>query len=167
MKEIEVLITACRESAVIPSYARCGDAGMDVSAAVEMLIRPGETAAVPTGLKAAIPEGFELQVRPRSGISLNTPLRIPNSPGTIDSGFRDEIRIIITNTSRPDVSAGCAEVFGISSKGNHEGTYLIKAGDRIAQFVLNEVPVIRWKQAASLEGVGKDRKGGFGSTGID
>ncbi len=167
MKEIEVLITACRESAVIPSYARYGDAGMDVSAAVEMLIRPGETAAVPTGLKAAIPEGFELQVRPRSGISLNTPLRIPNSPGTIDSGFRDEIRIIITNTSRPDVSDGCAEVFGISSKGNHEGTYLIKAGDRIAQFVLNEVPVIRWKQTASLEGVGKDRKGGFGSTGID
>ena len=163
MKEIEVLINVCSEGVSVPVYAREGDAGMDVSAACEVLIRPGETVAVPTGLKVAIPEGYEIQVRPRSGISLNTPLRISNSPGTIDSGFRDEIKIIITNTCR----TGGEGYHGVASKGNVEGTYRILPGDRIAQFVLKEVPVIKWKEVCSVDGIGNDRKGGFGSTGID
>ena len=173
MQEVEILVTKCRDTAVIPAYARPGDAGMDVCAAVEMDIRPGETAAVPTGLKVAIPEGYELQVRPRSGISLNTPLRITNSPGTIDSGFRDEVRIIISNTARfskPDdreYACDAGEALSVSAKGNQEGTYRIMPGDRIAQFVLQKVPVIKWNEVPSLDGVGNDRKGGFGSTGTD
>jgi len=99
-ENVEVFVEICREGAVIPKYAKPWDAGMDICAAEDVIIRPGETVIVPTGLKMAIPEGYEIQVRPRSGISLNTPLRITNSPGTIDSGYRDEIGIIITNTSR-------------------------------------------------------------------
>ena len=98
-EKIEVHITRCRSNAHLPFYAKPGDAGMDLVAAEETLLAPGETKLVPTGLKVAIPEGFEIQVRPRSGLSLHTPLRIPNSPGTIDAGFRDEICIIVTNTS--------------------------------------------------------------------
>ncbi|MDD4188959.1 MAG: aminotransferase, partial [Eubacteriales bacterium] len=83
---VEVCIEICRNDAVMPKYARPGDAGMDVFAAENCIIGPGQTAVIPTGLKLAIPEGYEIQVRPRSGLSLKTPLRIANSPGTVDSG---------------------------------------------------------------------------------
>src|SRR5690242_5171457 len=96
---VKVFIEICRDGAVLPFYANPGDAGMDVCAAEETLIGPGETIIIPTGLKLAIPDGYEIQVRPRSGISFKTPLRISNSPGTIDSGYRDELGIIMTNTS--------------------------------------------------------------------
>lgn len=98
--EIEVFVEICREDAILPSYAKPGDAGMDVCAAENIDIGPGETVIIPTGIKLAIPEGYEIQVRPRSGISFKTPLRISNSPGTIDSGYRDELGIIMTNTSQ-------------------------------------------------------------------
>jgi dUTP pyrophosphatase len=94
---VEVFAEICREGAVLPSYARPGDAGMDVCAAEDTVIMPGQTVVIPTGLKLAVPEGYEIQVRPRSGISLNTPLRLSNSPGTIDSGYRNELGIIMTN----------------------------------------------------------------------
>ena len=93
-----VYIEKCREDAIIPGYQHEGDAGMDVCAAVDIDILPGQTVVVPTGLKLAIPDGYEIQVRPRSGLSLKTALRIPNAPGTIDSGYRDELGIIMTNT---------------------------------------------------------------------
>lgn len=80
MKDVEVFIEICREGAVLPAYARLGDAGMDVCAAEEIVLKPGETGIVPTGLKFAIPEGYEIQVRPRSGISFKTPLRVSNDP---------------------------------------------------------------------------------------
>ena len=92
---VNVLIEICRPDAKLPDYAHPGDAGMDLRAAEDMTIAPGQTVAVPTGIKLAIPAGFEIQVRPRSGLSLHTPLRIPNSPGTIDAGFRDEVRVIL------------------------------------------------------------------------
>jgi dUTP pyrophosphatase len=82
---------------LIPAYASPGAAGMDVRAAVSLVILPGQTVLVPTGVKVAIPEGYELQVRPRSGLSLKTNLRVSNAPGTIDSDYRDEIKIIMTN----------------------------------------------------------------------
>jgi deoxyuridine 5'-triphosphate nucleotidohydrolase len=99
MKNVEVFVELCREDAILPEYAKPGDAGMDVFAAEDIIIKPGQTVIIPTGLKLAIPEGYEIQVRPRSGISLNTPLRIVNSPGTIDSGYRDELGIIVNNSS--------------------------------------------------------------------
>ncbi len=165
--EVPVKISLCREGARLPSYARQGDAGMDITAAEEVVIAPGETRLVPTGIRVAIPQGYELQVRPRSGISLNTPLRIPNSPGTIDSGFRDEIQILMTNGSEaasPD--SGAAPEHRITAKGNPKGTYIISKGDRIAQLVLHKVPAVRWETVDSVENEGIDRSGGFGSTGV-
>ena len=163
--EIEVFIEICREGAVLPSYARPGDAGMDVCAAVDIQIKPGETVIVPTGLKLAIPDGYEIQVRPRSGISYKTPLRLSNSPGTIDSGYRDELGIILTNTSdksvlRPD------DILDISCKGNISGVYRINKGDRIAQIVLQEVPRMKFTVVESVKDIGNNRGGGFGSTGV-
>lgn len=163
--EIEVYVEICREGAILPEYARPGDAGMDVYAAEDVVINPGETVVIPTGLKLAIPEGYEIQVRPRSGVSLNTPLRITNSPGTIDSGYRNELGIIMTNTSE---AAGYKQddVYTIDSKGNKKGVYNIKKGDRVAQIVLQRVPRMKFTVVDSVGSIGTDRGGGFGSTGV-
>ena len=160
MKEVEVLIEVCREDVTLPEYANFGDAGMDIRSAVDIDILPGETVVIPTGIKVAIPVGYEIQVRPRSGISLKTPLRVVNSPGTIDSGYRDEVGVIINNSSKDG-----DEVFSISDKGNKQGIYRIKKGERIAQFVLNEVPIIKWKASSDVKAEGINRGGGFGSSG--
>ena len=173
MDVVDVYVEICRENVSLPFYAREGDAGMDACAACETLIYPGETKIVPTGLKFAIPIGYEIQVRPRSGISLKTTLRIANSPGTIDSGFRDEVGIIVTNTSLPaeEVNINCGqspeEAITLDASGNRRGAYLIRRGDRIAQFVLAEVPKMRLKQTADVGAIGLDRGGGFGSTGVN
>jgi len=162
---VEVFIEICREGAVPPAYARPGDAGMDVCAAEEVIIKPGETLIIPTGLKLAIPEGYEIQVRPRSGISFKTPLRLSNSPGTIDSGYRDELGIIMTNTS--SICCYCEEdIYTIDSRGNKFGIYKINKGDRVAQIVLQEVPRMKLTVVESVDGIGTNRGGGFGSTGV-
>lgn len=159
---IEVFIEIVREDVKLPAYANPYDAGMDVCAAEDMTLAPGESVIVPTGLKLAIPEGFEIQVRPRSGISLKTPLRLPNSPGTIDSGYRDELGIIVCNTSHEG-----NEVFTLDTKGNQQGIYQIRKGDRIAQLVLCRVPRMAFTVVDSVKDIGQDRGGGFGSTGIE
>jgi dUTP pyrophosphatase len=162
--EVEVFVEICREGAVMPSYARKGDAGMDVCAAEDVLLKPGQTSIVPTGLKLAVPEGYEIQIRPRSGISLKTPLRLSNSPGTIDSGYRGELGIIITNQSTAD-SKAVLSIDGPFDSGDSNGTYLIRKGDRIAQMVLQRVPRIKLMPVQSVDAIGTDRGGGFGSTG--
>ena len=162
---VEVFVEICREGAVIPSYAKPGDAGMDVCSAEEKYIGPGETVIVATGLKLAIPGGYEIQVRPRSGISLKTPLRISNSPGTIDSGYRNELGIIMTNTS-PSGGPDGEAVITVDSPANKPGTYKIRKGDRIAQLVLQELPRMKLTQVDSVADIGMDRGGGFGSTGV-
>jgi len=130
----------------LPTYALRGDAGVDVRAAKTVTITPGETTLVPTGLYVAIPPGYELQARPRSGLSLRSDLRIPNSPGTIDSNYRGEIQIIMQHTGF-----------------NEE--IVIKEGERIAQLVLNRVPTILWDELDTLPD--SDRgDAGFGSTGV-
>jgi len=161
---VEVFVEICREGAILPAYARPGDAGMDLYAAEDVLIRPGETVIVPTGIKIAIPEGYEIQIRPRSGISYKTPLRVSNSPGTIDSGYRDELGIIMTNTS----SICCyneEELYTIEDSGNLMGVYKIRKGDRIAQMVLQVVPEMKLTVVDSVDQIGYNRGGGFGSTG--
>jgi dUTP pyrophosphatase len=164
MKRVKVYVETCREGVELPQYANLFDAGMDVKAAEDIVINIRETVIVPTGLKFAIPEGYEIQVRPRSGISYKTPLRISNSPGTIDTGYRDEVGIIITNTSQEEQNHN----FGTSvdSKGNIQGKYIIKKGDRIAQLVLNEVPQMQLELVESVKDIGINRNGGFGSTGV-
>ena len=98
-EKVQISIELCHPAAKMPSYARQGDAGMDIYAVEDLVIKPGKTVLVRTGLKVAIPRGYEIQIRPRSGLSLKTPLRVANSPGTIDAGFRDEVCIIMSNIS--------------------------------------------------------------------
>ena len=164
-KDVEIFVEICREGAIVPAYAKPGDAGMDICAAEDIVIRPSETVIIPTGLKLVIPEGYEVQVRPRSGISFKTPLRLSNSPGTIDSGYRDELGIIMTNTS--EICSWCEEeIFTIDAVGNNKGTYKINKGDRVAQIVLQVVPRMAFTVVDSVSGIGVNRGGGFGSTGI-
>ncbi len=163
---VEIFVEICREDAILPKYANPGDAGMDVYSAENITIAPGETVIIPTGLKLAIPEGYEIQVRPRSGISFKTPLRIPNSPGTIDSGYRDELGIIVWNSSDMNSSDNINAPYTLEDKGNKKGTYIIKKSDRIAQIVLQVVPKMTFTTVSSVKDIGANRGGGFGSTGI-
>lgn len=179
VNKINVPVQRCREGARIPAYAREGDAGMDVCAAEDVAILPGQTVLVPTGLKFAIPPGYEMQVRPRSGISLRTALRLPNSPGTIDSGYRDEVGVIMTNTCLP-AYAGSIEALMDMVKNSADlperglddppadspCIYRIKRGDRIAQLVLKETPVADLTEVDDVSGYGENRRGGYGSTGV-
>lgn len=147
--------------AVIPTYAHNSDAGMDIYTVEDSEIRPGETALIRTGLKAKIPEGFELQIRPRSGVSLKTKLRIANTPGTIDSGYRDEICVIAENTD-----IGHWEFFeepDVHYKFIKGDSIKIKKGDRIAQFVFSMLTKIKIEEVREIDNEG-DRGGGFGST---
>lgn len=166
----KIYVETCRENVILPTYKHEGDAGMDIYSAEEMQINPGETKIVPTGLKMAIPNGYELQVRPRSGISLNTPLRIANTPGTIDSGYRDEIGIIITNTSfveSHNINFNNLQQYNISEKGNKNGSYKILKNDRIAQIVLCKHEIIEFVpvKSGSVQNLGTNRGGGFGHSG--
>ena len=164
-ERIKLPIEKCRVEAVAPTYANDGDAGMDLYSCEDIIVKPGCSVLVPTGLKMAIPYGYEVQIRPRSGISLKTPLRVPNSPGTIDCGYRDEVNVIIYNASlREDASE--ENPFTLSDKGCKHGTYLIRKGDRIAQMVINKVEYADIEFVDDVKKIGEDRGGGFGSSGI-
>lgn len=163
---IIVPIVRLNEFAVLPEYAHDHDAGMDICASEDVLIMPGETRLVPTGLAAAIPEGYEAQIRPRSGISLKTMLRIPNSPGTIDAGYRDEICIIMHNASFLPSERNDLSPVTLEEKNNLHGAYLVKRGDKIAQMVFAGISHALLKAVPTLTGLGEDRQGGFGSTGV-
>lgn len=164
--KIKLPIEKCREEAVMPTYANDGDAGMDLYSCADVLVKPGCSVLVPTGLKMAIPYGYEVQIRPRSGISLKTTLRVPNSPGTIDCGYRDEVNVIIYNASiREDASE--EKPFTLNDKGCKHGTYLIKKGDRVAQMVLNKVEYCDIEFVDSVQDIGTNRGGGFGHSGIN
>lgn len=146
----EVKIEICREGVELPRYANVGDAGMDVRAAEDVEIKPLETKVVSTGLKMVIPEGYEIQIRPRSGMSLKTGLRVANAPGTIDSGYRGEVGVILTNTSNQE--------------------YYIKKGDRIAQMVMCRyvgMEIRELEEREILKYSSKRGTGGYGSSGMN
>ncbi|MDP8209013.1 MAG: dUTP diphosphatase [Candidatus Electryonea clarkiae] len=132
---------------VLPRAMSPGAAGMDVFAAVnqETVLHTGDTLAVPTGFAVAVPEGYELQVRPRSGLALKNGIIIPNSPGTIDSDYRGEVKIILSNISKKP--------------------FPIKRGDRIAQLVLCPVMTVEWDLCEELPETERG-SGGFGHTGV-
>jgi dUTP pyrophosphatase len=160
---VNIKVEICREGARLPKYANEGDAGMDVYVCENIIVSCGETVVVPIGLKMAIPKGYEIQVRPRSGLSLKTPLRVSNSPGTIDQNFKGEIGILITNTSTFDGDFN--GILDLNDKENAHGDYLIKKGDRIAQLVLSEVPRMDLEVVNDVSCIGGNRGGGFGSSG--
>ena len=162
---INIYIKLISDNATMPAYSHPNDAGMDVFASEDVMIYPGQTVAVPTGIALAIPDGYEIQIRPRSGLSLNTMLRIPNSPGTIDAGFRDEVKIIIHNASSDSSEYPVDMIYGTSSKGNPKGPYRINKGDRVAQMILAKTEHATFVTVDSVDEIGDNRMGGFGSTG--
>ena len=132
------------EGLELPRYATAGAAGMDVLSAEEFVLEPGARHAVATGLALAIPPGYEIQVRPRSGLALKHGISVPNAPGTIDSDYRGELKVILIN---------------------HSGEpFPIHRGDRIAQIVLAPVTLAEWDEVAELDETARGA-GGFGSTG--
>lgn len=130
----------------LPKYAHPGDAGMDVCASEMVCIRPHDWKLVHTGIKVAVPEGFEMQVRPRSGLALKHGITVLNTPGTIDSGYRGEVGVVLMNHS------------------NREFT--VKKGDRIAQLVIAPVISVRVVEG-EVDKVTERGEGGFGSTGVE
>lgn len=134
------------EGLALPAYATPGSAGLDLAAAVAVPLElpPGGRVAVPTGIALALPEGFEAQIRPRSGLALKHGVTVLNSPGTIDSDYRGEVRVILANLGGETVT--------------------IARGERIAQLVVAPVHRIAWQCVAGLPATGRGA-GGFGSTG--
>lgn len=166
---VKIPIEKCDDRAKAPTYANATDSGMDVYALEDITIAPGETKLIPIGIKVALPRGYELQVRPKSGRSLKSKLRIANTPGTIDAGYHDEIGIIVENIEPviSDISyeyddEGNLKITSIDFGSSHT----IGAGEKFAQLVLAEVPKVSWLQVDSVTGIGEDRGGGFGSTGL-
>lgn len=163
-----------KDKALMPCCKNPGDAGMDLCAAQDITIAPGETVLIPVGFSLEIPAGYEAQIRPRSGLSLNTPLRVANAPGTVDSGYRGEVCVIMQNTSERYYTDGIGKVklmpnayinhHLVSVKGNRKGWYDIKKGDRIAQMVFSKVETAELVVSDNLE-ESERGQGGFGSTG--
>lgn len=151
---------------MLPRIVHPGDAGADVCAAEEVVLAPGETKVVPLGFKVAIPVGYEIQVRPRSGISLRTRLRLPNSIGTIDAGYRGEVGVVMHNASVPGDPTLATEELSLDEKQNRPGTYRIRIGERVAQLVVAEVPPVEWETVDSVDHLGEDRGGGLGHSGV-
>ncbi|WP_156842659.1 dUTP diphosphatase [Novosphingobium aquimarinum] len=132
------------EGLELPAYATDGAAGMDVVSAEDVTIAPGARHAVATGLAMAIPPGFEIQVRPRSGLALKHGISVPNTPGTVDSDYRGEVKIILIN--------------------HGETAFKVRRGDRIAQLVIAPVVRATWLKVDELDDTERG-EGGFGSTG--
>lgn len=132
------------EGLPLPAYATEGAAGMDLLAAKDMTVPPGGRALVPTGLRIALPEGYEMQVRPRSGLALKHGITLPNAPGTVDEDYRGEVGVILLNAG--------SEPFEIAR------------GDRIAQAVFAPVTRAEWEEVVVLPETQRGT-GGFGSTG--
>lgn len=141
---VDVKVVKVHENATVPQYAKEEDAGFDFYSVESVLLKPGKIAVISTGLKMAIPEGKYLAIVPRSGLSLKTKIRVANSPGTIDSGYRGEVGIILENT------------------GN--SPYLIEVGDRIAQGILKNYSKAEFNVVDELP-KSERGTGGFGHTG--
>jgi dUTP pyrophosphatase len=143
--EIELMRLPNGAGLPLPGYATEGAAGLDVVSAETVTLPPGRRHAVATGFAVAIPPGYEIQVRPRSGLALKHGITCLNTPGTIDSDYRGEVKVILANLG--------------------DGPFEIARGDRIAQLVPAEVQRARFREVASLDETGRGG-GGFGSTGV-
>jgi len=148
MKPIRVAITRLQgsEDLPLPGYMTEHAAGMDLVAAVErdLVLSPGQRALVPTGVAIALPEGFEAQIRPRSGLAIKSGVTLLNTPGTIDADYRGEIRVILINHGSED--------------------FVVRRGDRIAQMIVAPVCRVLWDVQAALPSTERG-SGGFGHTG--
>lgn len=147
MERLRIPVLAA-PGAALPRRSSAGAAGADLAAWLpggSIVLRPGERALVPTGLRIALPEGYEAQIRPRSGLALKSGVTVLNSPGTIDSDYRGEVGVILANLGGED--------------------FEIRDGDRIAQIVVSSHQVCAFEPVLELDGTGRG-EGGFGSTGV-
>lgn len=199
---------------ILPEYATNHAAGCDLTATADIVLRPGETRLLPLGLIIALPPDCEAQIRPRSGLSLKTTLRVPNAPGTIDADYRHEVGVILENTfnpaslpgliaanparfaeltaryhlvrlaefvpgslqgqngpqqadnSDPLLSAYLDQLIWVDEEGLPYGTIQIRKGDRVAQMVVSSIRRAVFDQETDPAKTGRDRGGGFGSTGV-
>ena len=143
---VKVKIKKSKENATIPAYAKPGDAGVDLTATTEHVLKPGERTLISTGISIALPDGYEAQIRPRSGLALKHGISIVNSPGTIDSGYRGDIGIILINHGNED--------------------FVIDKGMRIAQMVIHSVEQAIFDEVDTLD-ESERGAGGFGHTGTE
>ena len=143
----EILIKRLSKEATLPKYETEGSSGLDLAACVDknIEIKPGKSEIIPTGLAVSIPQNFEIQIRPRSGLAAKSQISVLNTPGTIDSDYRGELKVILIN---------------LSGK-----SFIVEKGLRIAQMVLCPVMKAKFKEVESLEDT-KRGSSGFGSTGI-
>ena len=143
---VKILVKKFDKSIKLPVYKTTGSSGMDLTAYIEkgMTIYPGKTSLVPTGIALAIPKNYEIQIRPRSGLAAKKGISVLNTPGTIDSDYRGEIKIILINLSKK--------------------SFVVKSGDRIAQMILCPVAKGKLREVEILPKTIRG-KGGFGSTG--
>jgi dUTP pyrophosphatase len=143
--EVDILIQRLDPELPLPGYAQPGDAGADLVSAVDTDLEPGERAVIPTGIAIALPDGYAAFVHPRSGLAARCGVALVNAPGTVDAGYRGEIKVIVVNLDpRERVS--------------------FRRGDRIAQLVIQQVEKARFHEVAELPGSARG-EGGFGSTG--
>ncbi|NIR47232.1 dUTP diphosphatase [candidate division KSB1 bacterium] len=141
-----VKIKKLTATAIPPQYAHAGDSGADLFSTVDDTLQPMERKAIPTGLSVEVPKGFELQVRPKSGLALKSGLTVLNTPGTIDFGYRGEVKVILINLS--------------------SDPYQLKAGQKIAQLVVAPVVYAQFQEVEELSETTRG-DGGFGSTGLN
>ncbi|OMD02648.1 hypothetical protein BJP46_15595 [Paenibacillus odorifer] len=183
--EVNVKITLL-PGAELPQYAKPNDSGFDLVAQEDYVVEPGQTVLVRTGIALEIPEGYEVQVRPRSGISLNTKLRVANSPGSVDNSYRGEIKVIFDNIAQKEYSVEDEQIYADSTfcftliNGDYtldepegvdydsailKNTYWIRRGDRIAQAIIAPVSRANFTVVAELSETERGESG-FGSSGV-
>ena len=171
---ITIPVEVCREGAKLPAYATDGSGAMDIYSPEEYVIGPGESVLIPIGIKVDIPIGYGLLIQPRSGLSRKTKIRIPNTPGLIDSDYHDEIGVIVENIDAPikdvelEQSIGASILGAAPTLGNLYGSsFTIGKGERFAQMRLVEIPLVNWLPVSSLGSFENDHGKGFGSTGTN
>lgn len=142
---VDVLVTRLDPGLPLPSYAHPGDAGADLCTVVEAIVAPGERVILPTGVAIALPDGYAAFVHPRSGLAARYGVALVNSPGTVDAGYRGEVKVIVVNLDR-------------------NAPVVFHRGDRIAQLVVQRVERARFREVAELPETARGA-GGFGSTG--
>lgn len=145
MEAVEIAVRRLDPEVPLPAYAKPGDAGCDLVTTVDVELAPGERSLVPTGLAIALPEGYAGFVHPRSGLAAHHGVSIVNAPGTVDSGYRGEIKVVLVNTDTRE-------------------TVRLKRLDRIAQLVVQRVEQVAWRETENLSETERG-SGGHGSTG--
>ena len=143
---VKILVKKFDKDIKLPTYKTSGSSGMDLVAYIKnkIAINPGATAIIPTGIAVAIPKNYEMQIRPRSGLASKEGISVLNTPGTIDSDYRGEIKIILINLSKK--------------------SFIVKSGDRVAQIILCPVAKVKFKEVKNIPKTARG-KAGFGSTG--